>query len=81
MFKSTIPVPKINTSQKLIRTRVPFLVIVSDVPLALDSHGNDLISPVDMLLLDNPHLLYVPSCGPMEILKLCNHSPVVHVKQ
>ena len=78
MFKSTIPVPKINTSHKLSIRLFPFLVIVSDVPVALYSHGNDLISPVDMLLLDDPHLL---SCGPTEILKLRNQSPVVQVMQ
>ena len=70
-----------NTSQKLRRTRFFFIVIVSDVPLAFDSHGNDLISFVVMLLLDNPHRLYVPPCGPTEMLKLRNQSPVVQEMQ
>ena len=70
---SSLPVPKINTSQKLRILCFPFNVIFSEVPLALDSQENVLTSPVDMSLLDEPHLLYVPSCGPTEILKLRNH--------
>ena len=79
IFNFTIPAPKINTSQKLSILCFPCIVIFSDFPVALDSHENDLISPVVMSLLDDPHLLYVPSCGPTEILKLLNKLPVVQV--
>jgi len=75
MFNSTIPAPKMNTSQKLSIVCFPCIVIFSEVPLALDSQENVLISPVDMSLLGAPHLLYDPSCGPTEILKLRKLSP------
>ena len=53
----SIPVPKMNISQKVISLCFPFTVISSEVPVALDSHENGLISPVDMSLLNDPHLL------------------------
>ena len=79
MFNSTLPVPNINTSQKLSILFFPCIVIFSEFPVTLDSHENDLISPVVMSLLGEPHLLYVPSNGPTEILKLLSQLPVVQV--
>ena len=79
MCISSIPVPKTKTSQKLRVVFVSFIMIFSEVPVALDSHENDLISPVVMSLLDDPHFLYVPSCGPTVILKLRNMLPIVQL--
>ena len=67
---STIPDTRMNISQKLRILCFPFIVIFSVVPVALDSQENVLISSVDMSLLADPHLLYVPSYGPTDILKL-----------
>ena len=77
--QSTLPVPKTNTSQKLRIVCFLCITIFSEVPMALDSQENVLISPVDMSLLDEPHLLYVPSCGPTDILKLLKLLPVEQV--
>ena len=72
ILNSTIPDPRMNISQKFRILCFPFIVIFSEVPVALDSQEKVLISSFDMSLLDDPHLLYVPSYGPTEILKLLN---------
>ena len=48
---------------------LPINAIVSEVPVVLYSHKNDLVSPVGMTFMSDPQGLYVPLNGPTEITK------------
>ena len=57
MSNFTRPVPRMNTSQSVIRLRDPVMVIVREIPVALESHTKRFVCPVDMELLHDPHFL------------------------
>ena len=65
----TIPFPKICTSHSSIVLNPPGNLIFSEIPIAFGSHRNNFESSSDMILLSDPHFLYVPLCGPMVIEK------------
>ena len=72
-----IPFPKMSTSQSVRMSLLPFIEIVTVVPMAFLSHHSSLLSYVFMVLVLNPHFLYAPLCGPTMILKFRKRSPSV----
>ena len=71
----SIPFPKICTSHNSRTLNVPGNVIFSEVPMAYGSHMNDFVSSFDIVLLFDPHVLYVPLNGPTMMVKCRRLSP------
>ena len=68
-FNSHVPVPKTNTSHMLRIFLFPFTVIVSETPVALESHKNPFHVPRRMIFWLDPHFLYGSWFDPTMIVK------------